>query len=126
MTTAIESEQVSEQAKPAGLKRPKIDPQALLVQGDRLLVMSLEADDKTEGGIVLPETARKNADGRQTAPFLVVRAGTGRITEHGVHIPITAKQGDFVLIGKFAGVPLGKDDTFRIINTPEILAIIPK
>lgn len=87
---------------------------------DRVVIERLEAEEKTQGGIVLPDTAReKPAKGR------VVAVGEGRLLESGKRIPIDLKKGDNVLFGKYAGSEVtvnGKE--YLIMREGDILAKI--
>lgn len=87
---------------------------------DRVVVERLEAEEKTKGGIVLPDTAKeKPSKGR------VVAVGEGRLLESGKRAPIDLKKGDNVLFGKYAGSEVivdGKE--YLIIRESDILAKI--
>ena len=82
---------------------------------DRVIIMPAAAEEKTAGGIIIPDTAKEKPQ-RGT----VVAAGTGKKDE-----PVTVKVGDTVLYGKYAGTDLkyeGKD--YLIMREDDILAII--
>ena len=66
--------------------------------GDKVLVELLEAEEKTKGGIVLPDTAKEKPQKGE-----VVAVGKGRVTESGKVDPLEVKKGDKVLFGKYAG-----------------------
>lgn len=87
---------------------------------DRVVVERLEAEEKTKGGIVLPDTAKeKPSKGR------VVAVGEGRLLESGKRAPIDLKKGDNVLFGKYAGSEVivdGKE--YLIVRESDILAKI--
>jgi chaperonin GroES len=88
--------------------------------GDRVLVQPLEAEEKTAGGIVIPDTAKeKQQKGK------VVAVGKGRINEDGKLIPLEVKVNDQVLFGRYAGteVKVGASE-YLIIKEDDILAII--
>lgn len=116
LTTAV----ATNEAKPH-----KVDPHKLRVAGWRLLIerISKTGEDKSDGGIVLPHGARED---KATTLARIIKIGTGRVTEQGVTIPITGyNEGDIILVGKYAGTPIGRDDSnFRIINEPEVLAVL--
>lgn len=88
--------------------------------GDRVLVKQDAEPQKTAGGIYLPETA-------QEAPQLgtVIRAGTGKMMEDGKLRPLTVKQGDKVIFGKYSGtkVKVGQDELL-FMREEDILAIV--
>ncbi len=82
---------------------------------DRVLIRPDKAEEKTAGGIIIPDTAKEKPQ-RGT----VVAAGPGKKDE-----PVTVKQGDTVLYGKYAGteIKLGGEDLL-IVRESDILAII--
>lgn len=88
--------------------------------GDRILVKPLEAEEKTKGGIILPDTAKeKPQEGR------VVAVGNGKVLEDGKIKPLEVKPGDRILYGKYSGTEIKlKDEEHLIIREEDILAII--
>ena len=88
--------------------------------GDKVIVESLEARDKTKGGIILPDTAKeKPQEGK------VIAVGTGKTLPSGKVVPPHVKAGDKILFGKYSGSEVqvdGKD--FLIMNEDDILAIL--
>ena len=89
--------------------------------GDRVVVKPLEAEEKTKGGIVLPDTAKeKPQEGK------IVAVGKGKVLENGSTHPLELKSGDKVLYGKYAGTEVTtKDgDELLIMREEDILAII--
>ena len=87
---------------------------------DRVVVMPLEADEKTAGGIIIPDTAKeKPMEGR------VVAAGPGVRGEDGKLQPLDVKKGDQILYGKWSGteVKLNGDDHL-IMKESDIMGII--
>ena len=87
---------------------------------DRIVVRALEAEEKTAGGILLPDTAKEKP---QKAKILAV--GAGRLTDEGKRISPEVKVGDTILYGKYAGTEVkwnGED--LRILRESEILAVI--
>jgi len=89
---------------------------------DRVLVKRLTAEDRSAGGLFLPETAKEKPQQAE-----VIAVGTGRISKNNVVTPLTVKQGDIVLFGKYAGdeVKIGGDEHI-ILREEDILAIIEK
>ena len=87
---------------------------------DRVLVEPLNAEEKTAGGIIIPDTAQeKPMEGK------IVAVGTGYKSDDGKVIPLDVKKGDTVLYGKFAGIEVridGKD--LLIVKETDILAVI--
>lgn len=88
--------------------------------GDRILVKPLEAEEKTKGGIILPDTAKeKPQEGK------VVAVGKGKVLEHGKIQPLEVKPGDKILYGKYSGTEIKLEDEERlIIKEEDVLAII--
>ena len=87
---------------------------------DRLIVVRLEEEQKTAGGIIIPDTAKeKPQEGRVTA------AGPGKRDEKGNRIPLDVKEGDRVLFGKYAGTEIKIDGVEHIfMREDDILAIL--
>lgn len=87
---------------------------------DRILVERLESEDKSAGGIVLPETAKeKPQQGR------IVSVGTGKRTDAGKVVPLEVKEGDRILFGKYAGSDIKIDGKeFLILKEDEVLGVI--
>jgi len=88
--------------------------------GDRILVKPLEAEEKTKGGIILPDTAKeKPQEGR------VVAVGKGKILEDGKIQPLEVKPQDKILYSKYAGTEIKIDgEEHLIIREEDVLAII--
>ncbi len=88
--------------------------------GDRILVKPLEAEEKTKGGIILPDTAKeKPQEGR------VVAVGKGKVLDDGKVQPLEVKPGDKILYGKYSGTEIKlEDDEQLIIKEEDVLAII--
>ena len=87
---------------------------------DRIVVRTLEAEEKTSGGILLPDTAKEKP---QRAKVLAV--GEGRLTDEGRRIPLTVKTGDEILYGKYAGTEIKwKGEELRILRESEVLALV--
>ncbi|MCM8758053.1 MAG: co-chaperone GroES [Candidatus Omnitrophica bacterium] len=89
--------------------------------GDRVVIKPLEAEEKTKGGIVLPDTAKeKPQEGK------VVAVGKGRLKEDGTLLPLEVKVGDRVLYSKYSGTEITtkEGEELLIIKEEDILAII--
>ena len=89
---------------------------------DRVLVLRIEEDEKTSGGIIIPDTAKeKPQEGK------VVAAGPGRLDENGKRIRMAVKKNDRVLFGKYAGTEIQIDGVEHIImREDEIVGIVEK
>lgn len=89
--------------------------------GDRVVIKPLEAESKTKGGIVLPDTAKeKPQEGK------VVAAGKGKVLDSGSVQVLEVKKGDKVLYGKYSGteVTTKEGEELIIMREDDILAII--
>ena len=88
--------------------------------GQRVLVKRIEAEDKTAGGIVLPDTAKEKPQEAE-----VVAIGTGGKDDNGNDIVFTVKKGDRVLISKYGGTEVKiEGEDMLIISESDILGII--
>lgn len=89
--------------------------------GDRVIIKPLEAENKTKGGIVIPDTAKeKPQEGK------VVAVGKGKFSESGQLQALEVKAGDRVLYGKYSGSEITTKDgeELLIMKEDDILAII--
>ena len=88
--------------------------------GDRLLVVGIEEKEKTDGGIIIPDTAKeKPQEGK------VIAVGPGKWAENGKRISMYVKKGDRVLLGKYAGSEIKIDGVKHLIMTEDdILGIM--
>ncbi|UNC91504.1 co-chaperone GroES [Candidatus Contubernalis alkaliaceticus] len=87
--------------------------------GDRVIIKLVEVEEKTAGGILLPDKAKE----RPTEADIVA-VGTGRILNDGQKVPIDVKVGDRIVINKYAGTEFKVDDTeYLIIREDDILAV---
>jgi chaperonin GroES len=87
---------------------------------DRLLVQRVEEEEKTKGGIIIPDTAKeKPAEGK------VVAVGKGKVDENGKHIAMEIKKGDRILFGKYSGTEVKIDgQEYLIMREDDVLGII--
>ena len=92
---------------------PKLNP-----LDDRIVIEVLEAEEKTAGGIVLPDTAQEKPQrGKVTA------VGPGRLLKNGSRATLGLRVGDEVLFGKYAGTEVTVNEIeFKILRESEILA----
>ena len=87
---------------------------------DRLIVRRLEEEEKTKGGIIIPDTAKEK-------PFegKVIAAGSGKTNEDGKKIPLEVKAGDRVLFAKYGGTEVKIDgEEHLILKEDDVLAVI--
>ena len=87
---------------------------------DRVVIEPLEAEDKTSGGIYLPDTAKEKPQMGK-----VVAAGPGKISDAGQKIAMEVKVNDKILYGKYSGTDVTFDSKdYLIMRESDILAII--
>jgi chaperonin GroES len=87
---------------------------------DRVLVKQCEAEEKTAGGIVLPDTAKEKPQRGK-----VVAVGAGKLLDSGKRGEMCLKKGDEVFYGKYAGTEIKIDgDEYVIIRESDVLAIV--
>lgn len=87
---------------------------------DRVLVQRIEEEEKTKGGIIIPETAKeKPIRGKIKA------AGPGKLTDDGKRMDMSVKAGDMVMFNKYAGTEIKvEDEEHLVMREDDILAII--
>jgi len=87
---------------------------------DRVLIKRVEEEQKTKGGIIIPDTAKeKPAEGK------VVAVGTGRVQDDGKVRALDVKKGDRVLFGKYSGTEVKVDgEELIIMREDDILCVI--
>ncbi len=87
---------------------------------DRIIVKRLAEEEKTKGGIIIPDTAKE-----KPLEGAVIAVGTGRIAEDGKVRPVDVKKGDKVLFGKYAGTEIKIDgEEHLILREEDILAVL--
>ncbi len=87
---------------------------------DRVLVKRVESEEKTKGGIIIPDTAKeKPIEGK------VLAVGAGKVGEDGKQRPLDVKPGDRVLFGKYSGTEVKIDgEEALILREEDILGVI--
>jgi chaperonin GroES len=87
---------------------------------DRILVERVGEEEKTKGGIIIPDTAKeKPAEGK------VVAVGKGKVDENGKRIALEIKKGDRILFGKYSGSEVKiEDKEYLIMREEDVLGII--
>ncbi|GAB4333682.1 MAG: co-chaperone GroES [Calditrichia bacterium] len=89
---------------------------------DRVVVKPLEGEDKSPGGIILPDTAKEKPMRGE-----VIAVGPGKMTEDGKRLAIDVKVGDVVLYGKYSGTDIKVDQQdYLILRESDILAVVEK
>ncbi len=87
---------------------------------DRVIVKRMEEQEKTKGGIIIPDTAKeKPIEGK------VIAVGAGKVAENGKRIPLQVKEGDRVLFGKYSGTDIKiEGEDHLIMREDDIIAIV--
>jgi chaperonin GroES len=87
---------------------------------DRVIVKRIEEEEKTKGGIIIPDTAKeKPQEGK------VIAVGKGKVSEEGKLIPLDVKVGDRILFGKYSGTEVKiEGEELLIMREEDILGII--
>jgi chaperonin GroES len=87
---------------------------------DRVIVKRVEEEEKTKGGIIIPDTAKeKPVEGK------VVAVGNGKVLDNGTLQPLEIKKGDKVLFGKYAGTEINIDgEEHLIMREDDVIAIV--
>jgi chaperonin GroES len=87
---------------------------------DRVIVKRLEEQEKTKGGIIIPDTAKeKPIEGK------IIAVGAGKVMENGKRMPLQVKEGDRILFGKYAGTDIRiEGEEHLIMKEDDIIAIV--
>ncbi|MBW1805312.1 MAG: co-chaperone GroES [Deltaproteobacteria bacterium] len=87
---------------------------------DRVIVKRIEEEEKTKGGIIIPDTAKeKPSEGK------IVAVGKGKLLDNGEMQALEVKKGDKVLFGKYAGTEINIDSVEHLImREDDIIAIV--
>jgi chaperonin GroES len=87
---------------------------------DRLIVKRIEGEEKTKGGIIIPDTAKEKPQEAR-----VIAVGKGKITDDGKLQPMEVQKGDRILVGKYSGSEIKVDgEEHLIIREDDVLAIL--
>ena len=87
---------------------------------DRILVKRLDEEEKTKGGIIIPDTAKEKPQEAQ-----VMAVGTGKVADDGTVTPLDVKVGDRILLGKYSGTEVTLDgEEHLIIREDDVLGIL--
>jgi chaperonin GroES len=87
---------------------------------DRIIIRPLEAEQKTAGGIIIPDNAKEKPQKGE-----VVAVGAGKIADNGQKIEMTLKAGDKVLYGKYSGTEVSIDGAdYLIMKESDVLAVL--
>ena len=87
---------------------------------DRILIKRLEQEEKTSGGIIIPDSAQE-----KSTIGLVIEAGAGRVLEDGKVLPNDVKKGDKVVFPKYAGSEIDiKGEQYLLLSEDEIMGVV--
>jgi chaperonin GroES len=87
---------------------------------DRVIVKRLEAENKSAGGIVIPDTAGEKPDQGE-----VIAVGPGKRTEEGKLVPMDVKVGDRILFGKYSGTTVKVEGTeYLVMREEDIMGVV--
>ena len=87
---------------------------------DRVLIEVLDSEEKTSGGIIIPDTAKEKPQMGE-----VVATGPGKTSDSGTVVKMSVKKGDKVLYGKYSGTEITyKESDLLIMRESDILAIL--
>lgn len=87
---------------------------------DRVLVQRVKSEEKTSGGIIIPDTAKE-----KPLEGIVRAAGPGKVVDSGETVAMQVKEGDRVLFGKYSGTEVSLDgEDHLILNESDILAVV--
>jgi chaperonin GroES len=87
---------------------------------DRLLVKRIERDDKTKGGLIIPDTAKE-----KPVEAKVIAVGKGKVNEDGDLRPLDVHKGDRVLLSKYSGTEIELEgEEHLIIREDDVLAVL--
>ena len=88
--------------------------------GDRILVKRLEAEAKTKGGIIIPDTAKEKPKEGQ-----VISVGTGKVKDDGKREPLSVKEGDRIIFTSYAGTEIKLEgEEFLIMREEDVLGVV--
>ena len=105
---------MAKESKPAALTLKPLD--------DRIVVEAGSADEKTAGGILLPDTAKQKPQQGK-----VIAVGPGKLLESGTRIALDVKVGDTVMYGKYSGSDVEVNGTeYKIMRESDVLAKLAK
>ena len=87
---------------------------------DRVLILPAPAEEKTIGGIIIPDTAKEKPQKGK-----VIAVGTGRVLENGQRVPLEVKEGDIVVFAKYGGTEIEIDgEEYVILSERDLLAVL--
>ena len=85
---------------------------------DRVVIRRLDSDERSAGGIIIPDTAQEKPQ-----EGTIIEVGPGRVTDEGKHIPMDLKKGDLVLYAKYGGTEIKEEgEEYLLLTERDILA----
>lgn len=89
---------------------------------DRLIVKRFDEEEKTKGGIIIPDNAKEKPQQGE-----VIAVGSGKILEDGKKLPLEVKKGDRVLFGKYSGTEIKiEGEEYLMMREEDILGVVEK
>ena len=89
---------------------------------DRILVKRLEEEERTKGGIIIPDTAKE-----KPSEGLVIAVGKGKVSEDGTQTPLDVKKDDRILFSKYSGTEIKiEGQEYLIMREDDVLGIVEK
>ncbi len=89
---------------------------------DRIIVKRIEGEEKTKGGIIIPDTAKE-----KPSEGLVVAVGKGKVSDSGKVVPLDIKKKDRILFSKYGGTDITVEgEDFLIMREDDVLGVIEK
>jgi chaperonin GroES len=87
---------------------------------DRILVQRVKEDEKTKGGIIIPDTAKE-----KPIEGTVIAAGNGKLSENGKRVGLDVKNGDRILFGKYSGTEVKiEGEEYLIMREDDVFGVI--
>ena len=87
---------------------------------DRVIVKRIEEEQRSAGGIIIPDTAKEKPQQGE-----IIAVGTGKILENGTTVPMAVKKGDKILFGKYAGNEIKiEGEELLIMREDDVLGVI--
>jgi chaperonin GroES len=87
---------------------------------DRILIQRVKEDEKTKGGIIIPDTAKE-----KPIEGTVIAAGNGKLSENGKRVALDVKKGDRILFGKYSGTEVKiEGEEYLILREDDVFGVI--
>jgi chaperonin GroES len=102
------------------LSERKIGTMKIRPLQDRILVQRVKEDEKTKGGIIIPDTAKE-----KPIEGTVIAAGNGKLSENGKRVGLDVKNGDRILFGKYSGTEVKiEGEEYLIMREDDVFGVI--